>query len=486
MASTVNLSRNTKVYLTTNVNQTTGAITDAATGFTTSNTFEIQVLDGYSFSQGTEQKAITINEAGGTPLRGQRAFNTQLNAVDWSLSTYIRPRLATSVVTAVENVLWNALLGAGALDTTGTAITSLIRATTATSVASVVVASPITATVNGVTAALAAGDVLNINGVTQASYNQPASITAVAGAGPTTYTVEFAKAPKTTDGTTATVTSAKAYVGQWAQSGTAAGSYSYTSSMGANRNQLQRFGLIFVVDSVVYGVDNCVVDQASIDFGLDAISMIAWTGKGAKLNQLATVTGSYLSSNSLAAVTTANYITNKLSTMTLQSNAGGDQSTGYKAYTIAITGGNVTIANNTTYLIPSNLGVVNTAINYFTGQRVITGNVTAYLKTGTTATSGGGTSGDAGSLLSDLLTGASSTTEPKYRVQLEMGGAANAVKVELEMPAAVLQIPAVNVADVVSTTINFSAQGFVPDINATTAAADLARSNELLVRYFSN
>lgn len=456
----INLSRNTKVYFTTNVNATTGVITDANSGFSATNTYEIAVQDGYSFSQGTGQQTIQISEAGNTPSRGQRSFNTQLDPVDWSFSTYIRPSLST-YVTAAEKVLWNALLGAADLDDTGAAVTSLTRSTTATATASVVT-----------TATLTVGQAVNINGAAPASWNQAGVVTAIPSAG--TYTVTLAKAPLAAAGTTATVTNAKAYTGQWAK-GTG---YSYVSTMGSNKNQLQKFGLIFVVDQAAYAVDNCAMDQVSVDFGLDAISMCAWTGKGTALKKLSTLTGSHLASNCTPTNTSANYITNKLSTLSLASNIGGDQHTGTAstAYNIPITGGNITIANNINYLVPANLAVVNTPIGYYTGQRAISGNVTAYLRTGA--------NNDSGALLSNLLAAASSTTEPKYALQLEMGGAASTVKVEFDMSGVVLQIPAVDIADVVSTTINFTAQGYDPDV-ITNQTFDITKDNDLTVRYYS-
>lgn len=51
-------------------------------------------------------------------------------------------------------------------------------------------------------------------------------------------------------------------------------------------------------------------------------------------------------------------------------------------YTVALTGGSLSIANNVTYLTPANLGTLNVPCTYFTGTRTITSNVTAYLKTG--------------------------------------------------------------------------------------------------------
>lgn len=485
----INLSRNTKVYFTTNVSAATGIITDANSGFTASNTFEVQVQDGYSFAQTTNQTTIQVSEAGSTPSRGQRAFNTSLAPVDWSFSTYIRPYIASTFISPAEKVLWNALLGESTLDDTGLAITSLTRvagtapviAATASPFATIVTATPIQRTVSGTAAAVVVNDVINLNGFADPSLNESVLVSAVTGTGPTTYTVEFATAPATTVVATPTVGSAKAYTGQWAKSTTANSNFSYVSTMGAGKNQLQKFGLIFVVDNAVYGVDNCALDQVSIDFGLDAIAMCAWTGKGTALKQLANIPGSALSSTgtpiATLAQTSANYITNKLSTLKLQSNIGGDEYTGSTKYTIPITGGNITIANNLNYLTPVNLAVVNTPIGYYTGQRAVTGNVTAYLRTGGT--------NDSGTLLSTLLAAASSTTEPKYKVQLEMGGASAANRVEFEMPGVVLQIPAVNVADIVATTINFSAQGFDPSLT-TAQTFDITKNNELVIRYFSS
>lgn len=462
----INLSRNTKVYFTTNVNAATGVITDANSGFTSLNTFEIQVQDGYSFSQGTNQTTIQIAESGATPTRGQRAFNTSLNAVEFSFSTYIRPLISTNV-SAAEKVLWNALLGSKDLDDAGVAVTGLSRAATTG------VGASVATLITGAT--FIVGDNVNINGATSAGdWNQAAIVTAIPAAG--TYTVELTKAPAIASGTTATGAAMKVYTGQWAKGP----GFSYASTMGSNKNQLQKFGMVFVVDSVVYLVDNCALDQASVDFGLDAISMVAWTGKGTALKQATTITGSAMLGSAQMVTTTANYITNKLSTMTLESNIGGAQNTATAStsYAIPITGGNITIANNINYLVPTNLGIVNTAIGYYTGQRSITGNVTAYLRTGG--------SNDSGALLNALLTGSATVTEPKFRVQLEMGGKANAIHLEFDMPGTVLQIPAVNVADVVATTINFVAQGYTPDVNGvSTPSFDITKTNDLTIRYFS-
>lgn len=477
----INLSRNTKVYFTTNVNQNTGVLTDATTGFTAANLFEIGVLDGYSFSQGTQNQVITIAEGGNTPVRGQRSFNTQVDPVDWSFSTYTRPYKSGAIVAPQERVLWNAIFGAGAVDTTGTTPTAVTRASTSSPTATVAFASAVTSVVNGVTAALAVGDVLNLAGITaanQSTWNQAGIITAVNGS---TYTVELSRAPAAVAGLTATVGTGKAYTGQWGTgpAGTTTGQFSYVSTMASNRNLFQRFALIFVVDSVVYGVDNCFIDSVSVDFGLDAIATAAWSGKGTQLKQLtAAGLASALSTTATANPTDAPYITNKLSTMKLDSNIGGGDftSTATVQYNIAITGGNITISNNVNYLVPANLGVVNSAIGYFPGQRSISGNVTAYLRTGET----NGT----GDLLKNLLANISTAAEPKFRAQLDLGGGGNATRVEFEMPGVALQVPTVDVADVVSTTINFTAQAFDPNTQAS-QTYDLTKANELMVRFLT-
>ena len=371
-----NLIRNSRMFFTTNVNAETGVV--ASSGFDATNTREIQVLDGFAFSQNTTADTVTLNEAGITPVRGQRSFNTALDPVDFSFSSYIRPADGGVYITAEESVLWNALFGTDEIGTAGSAWTE--------------------------TAAEA----------------------------------------------TVVVTNSQAH-------------------------QLQKFGIIIVVDSVSYVIDNCALDTATIDFGLDAISMIAWAGKGAILRQLsgltattgATVTfANGLTGTALGKNTTAPYIANKLSTLTVKSGINGTGTT----YNVAITGGSLTIANNLTYLTPANLGVVNRPFTYFTGTRAITGSLTAYLRAGALNTSG---------LLADMLASSTTDVNPAFSIQVEVGGVSNATRVEFEMPAAVLTIPSVATEQVISTTINFTAQG------SAASAFDIGAANELEVRYYT-
>jgi hypothetical protein len=385
----LNLIRNSRVFLTNNLTSS-GAV--AASGFDDTNTFEIQVQDGFSFSQNTGTETVTLNEAGAAPIRGQRSFNTSLEPVDWNFATYVRPKFdaggagtGDDQVVAEEAVLWNAMSGTDAI-----------------------------------------GD-------------PNAGWTATAGTTPVSK-VAFGN---------------------------------------SNAHQLKAFGLIIVFEAVAYAIDNCAVDSATIDFGLDAIASITWAGKGTAMRQLSSVTigtpsagvvtlGGGLSGTAKYKDTQARYIANKLSTMSIAALAFGGLSA--KTYSLAITGGSITINNNLTYLTPANLGVVNQPITYFTGSRAISATVTAYLKTGTNETA---------QLLSDLLTASSTSTENKFAVTVDLGGSSNANRISLSMPTTMLTIPTITSEQVISTSITLNPQG------ATSGAYDIEAKNELEVSYYA-
>lgn len=371
-----NLIRNARVFFTTNVNAETGVV--AATGFTNTNTYEIQVQDGFNFSQNTTSETVTLNEAGAAPVRGQRSFNTALDPVDFSMSTYIRPADGGLNITAEEGVLWNAMFAVDAIGAAGAA---------------------------------------------------------------------------------------------WSEGTTKA----TVSAANSNVHQLQKFGLIVILDGTSFVIDNCVMNTATIDFGLDAIASIAWAGQGSRLRQIATptITGTTtvtfsgsLTGSAKGKNTTAPYIANKLSTVTLDAGiaAGGT------AYNLALTGGSLTISNNVTYLTPANLGVVNKPVTYFTGTRAVSGTMTAYLRSGT---------GNTADLMAALLASSDSDVDPEYYLKISIGGATSATRVDFTMPGVVLTIPSVNTEQVVSTEIAFTAQG------TNTGVFDLGQANELTVEYYT-
>lgn len=477
-----NLIRNARVFFTTNVDTNSGVV--AATGFVPGNTREIQVLDGMSFSQNTTTETVTLNEAGATPIRGQRQFNTALDPVDFSFTTYMRPfnDATAGQITGITATVNGSPLGNGA-EGSGTTIATQYGPSTQITVL---------APASGRQASLQPqfntnGQLIGIgisNGGT--GYSTGAlTATVVDPDNPSeTQTIAITVTSVTTGGT-GMVTAEESvlwnalFTNGAIGSGTAA--WSNTTSYGecvatnSNVHQLQKFGLIILLDTTTFVIDDCVLGTATIDFGLDAIASIQWAGQGKAIRQVNTpnisgnnftgnAAGNSLTGEFAAKIVAAPYLANKLSIIDLDSglSSGTD-------YTLALTGGSLTIANNVTYLTPANLGIVNQPATYFTGSRSITGTLNCYLRTGSTNSAG---------LMSQLLTDSSTDVDPLYRATLKVGGT-GANRVELAMPSIVLSIPSVNTEQVVSTTITFTAQAN----NGT--IFDIAASNELNVKYYA-
>lgn len=487
----LNLIRNSRAWFTTNVNATTGVA--ALTGANDTNTFEIQVLDGFSFSQNTNSEQVTVSEAGTAPVRGQRSFNTSLAPVDFSFSTYIRPKLSTDVV-CEESVLWNALFGIDAQNTAAT-FSGQSGATYAAASGELTIAGTGMETftvgtkllVNGITSTVAA-DLRLVNGPATVKTSSATSLVL-------TMDNQSGAVSATPTGTTGTLTTTglKLYTSAWGKAAGASGGHSIVAGHSSNSNQLQKFGMIVAVDGVTYAIDNAALNEATIDFGLDGIATVQWTGQATALRQLTThvtstsagtfatgITGTYKAKD-----TTANFITNKLSTCKLKtSNAlgGGTNGTGYY---LALTGGSITISNNITYITPAILGVVNEPITYFTGTRSVTGTLNCYLNTGSISTTLDGVTYTKGSgnLIADMLDAKTTETEPMFAIDLAIGGVANSVKVELQMPSVSLGVPAINTEQVVTTAINFTAGGSTGAYSDR--VYDLAQTNELTLRYYA-
>lgn len=444
----VNLSRNTRCYFSTAATPATGTC------------FEMQILDGYSFSQSAEQQTVQVNESGATPVRGQRAFNTKLNAAEWSLSTYVRPYKSTNVK-APESHLWNALLGAKATDATGLTISTAVKGGSTTVGFNLTVT---TAAVHG----LAVGDAVTFTGLAPTALNTMYQVTSI-----TSTTVFVVELNTKVDPGTVTATSAKAYKGQWVETT----DYALAGTAGSNVNQLQPFFLFFVVDNSIFRLNSAAVNQAEVSMDLAGIATIAWSGFANSVEDV-TGSGSFAVSNGALTAATAfpitavsdTFITNRLSTIDLRSNIGG---AGGTTYTVPITGGTFTFSNSIEYVVPETLGAVNSAIGYYTGTRAISGTLNAYLKTGTNETS---------TLLTNMLTAAATTSETKFYLDIAVGGSSNTTKVHLTMPGVSLQIPNIDIQDVVSTTINFNAQGNIAD--SSSGSYELTKTNDLVVKYY--
>lgn len=87
------------------------------------NTWEVGVQDGYSYTQSMTSTDITVDEAGPAPVRGSKRFNDALDPVDWSFTTYVRPfkipvghaeSALQNRVQLVDEILWHAIASGSA------------------------------------------------------------------------------------------------------------------------------------------------------------------------------------------------------------------------------------------------------------------------------------------------------------------------------------------------------------------------------------
>jgi len=213
-----------------------------------------------------------------------------------------------------------------------------------------------------------------------------------------------------------------------------------------------------------YKVSNFTAGQVDIDFAIDAITSLAWTGQGTSIAEmadadrdtilaLARVEWNSVSAGAGVASAPADtagdtFIKNKFTTCVATSDSVWTPSA--TGYTLAITGGSVTISNNITHLVPEQLGIVNESIGHFTGTRSITGSLTCYLRTGATASAG---------LFNDFQTLANKQlVNNSFGLVITVGGA-TAPKMALTLGTAHLVVPSINVEDVVSSEIQFIGQG---------------------------
>lgn len=398
--------------------------------------WHIPILDGFSFSQATNSSEITLSEMEGAngSRRGRRAFNDSLAPAEWSFSTYVRPFVSGA--------------GGAAFDADG--------------------AAEIHAVEEALWALMAGAD----------NYDR------------STFDFDYGGTNVTTPAATGT-----------------GNTISFGSS---NQGALTEFKLYFVLGDAnkrVMKMDGCTVNEASIDFDVDGIATINWsgfannltdftanavfqaaapaTGTGAVAGDVWIETDSTTPANMLYECTsaganhtvpisesynsTSNFIRNKISTIrviadtdaTGQSGLEGNSGGTYHAtegYELTLTGGNITISNNMTYLTPEELGKVNVPFANVTGTRSIGGSFTCYLTDDTSTT-------DASVDFFDDVRGISSVVTNKFGVYMHIGGTSgNFLRVNL--PQCHLEIPTHSVDDLISVETNFMA------LPATIDAAD--------------
>lgn len=267
----------------------------------------------------------------------------------------------------------------------------------------------------------------------------------------------------------------------------------------SDAHELLKLNIFFALENTTFRLNDCQVNQVEIDFSIDGIATLSWSGNATSIDQVTGVqddpskaiqcntSGGMTGTNAFTAVSTyvekynytdvtgsndADYLRNKLSTLTLSNAAqgGGASAGGLDAvsnYDIAITGGSITVANNVTYLTPETLGVVDQSIGSFTGTRTVSGSLTCYLDNKT----------DGSNSLLTALQGATSLVTNSFDMSLFMGGDTTAFAsrttpvIEFDIGKAHLSIPTIETADIISATVEFAALG-----------DSLSDQNEILIK----
>jgi len=386
----------------------------------TANTFRVGVLDGYSFSQGSDSSEVTISEAGAAPNRGSKRFNDSLPPAEWSFGTYVRPFVHGAASfrvendhDCVENILWAALSGTALPGDSAAAGRGVVVGTTAE------LGSQVTFAKSDV------HELMKLN-LYFALEN-------------TTYRLNAAQ------------------INQAEVDFSIDGIASVTWSGNATTIDQVEEAIEDPSKFIIQGTSEATPTSATTDTYVETYNYVDTTGPA-----------------------DADYLRNKLSTLYLDADAqgGGSASNGLdnRTYDINITGGSLTFANNVTYVTPETIGIVDKPIGSFTGARLISGSVTMYLDTKSDGSNqlltdlAGATDLVSNVFDMRLFMGVAGTVASDNDAM--DSGDFSAPGVEFNMPKAQLSIPTIEVGDLISTTVEFMAHG-----------TDLLTGDEITVKY---
>lgn len=223
----------------------------------------------------------------------------------------------------------------------------------------------------------------------------------------------------------------------------------------SNNSQLKEFTLYFHLaddcgsTDAWYEIQNCAIDEVSVDIDIDGIAQATWTGFGKLIDDYGNSAPAGVASAVTESITdTDNYIRNRVSTVALDGSADSHEA----AYNFVLTGGNITINNNISYLTPETLASVNQPLRHVTGTREVSGTLNCYLG------SDGSSPGVEPRALYDDLQSDLTTVTGDWEVTVNVGGS-SAPKVTFLFAHAHLEIPQVQVEDVYGLEVNFHGLG---------------------------
>lgn len=217
-----------------------------------------------------------------------------------------------------------------------------------------------------------------------------------------------------------------------------------------------------------YKCEAAVVNSVTMDFDIDGIATLQWSGFAKALSDEGTSVPSDLASPapiSVGLTESTNFIRNRISTVDLVRTDVSPDDT----YSIVLTGGSFTIENNVNYLTPEELGVVNAPLANITGARSISGSMTCYLDNDEA-------NDKSGELFKDLVTD-TTTVRNIFNMAINIGGTtASTPRVTFDLPTAHLEVPVINVEDLLTLEINFHGQVENGNVDNTNEATVIYKS----------
>jgi hypothetical protein len=223
--------------------------------------WEIPVLNGYGFTQGTNTSEVTLNEMSdstGASRRGRAVFTDSIAPAEWSFDTYVRPVVASTVHGAIEEPLWANFV------------------------------SPAVPTANAAPGGLATWAPAAGNGL---------------------------RAPITRTGTT------NMDVAFDHSNKTALGTFDLYFVLGASKAASANYAASEV--TTIYRANGCSVNEVSISFDIDGISTLSWSGSGTVLQEQAAFDASAADVIRLGVDSTTNFIRNRLTQLVATSSVNG-------------------------------------------------------------------------------------------------------------------------------------------------------------------
>lgn len=396
----INLQRNSEVYMST-VDLTGGGTAD---NITPTNTWRVEVLAGYSASKSSATQDITAVESGSNPDRTTQRFNTAINPTEWSFSTYMRP---TGVVEENDDPTGNVqpiadwFVWQGLMSNT----------------------------------AYAAG--VGGSSVLQSAWEEGAKFTLQ-------------------------------------ERSTSQNAHAHTSNFAT----ATEYHLYMKLDNVYYQVKNASVNEVQVDAAIEGIATTNWSGFGTDfieltgdnrdnlvsvvggiLNDGSTISGNssidantagltyhaWASYNVEGVTTTSAFIRNRVSAIEVTHTPEGEAE---DTYTFPVTGLGFNYTNSLTYLTPEELAALNVSIGQFTGAKTLTGNFTAYLRTG---------DDESAQFLRNIVNDTRTSIAQAASANLQIGGT-TAPYVAFSLPAVQYNFPTHSVEDIIAISVDFLAQ----------------------------